>query len=369
MAGEGSCGGHEAEAKRETGCTAGPRSPARRAQATLHRWRGERSTNLAFRAALVLLLFVAVVLMFWFDRDGLRDNVDDDISLIDVIYFSMVTVTTVGYGDIVPVSDQARLVDAILVTPIRLFIWLIFLGTAYQLVLQRLIEDIRMRIMQSRLEGHVVVCGFGHGGRSAAAEMVSRGLRRDHVLVIDPSRTVLEEAAEAGYVGLLGDATHEEVLERAMTGAAQAVLVCTGRDDTTVLIVLTVRNLYPDVRIVAMVQEQENEKLVRQSGASATVMPSKIGGILMADSLTTSNLAAYVLDLITAGGRVTLVEREALPQDIGRTPREVPGGLVVRILRKDRIIGFWEPDVRVQTGDRLIVIQPEPGADGVEPAG
>jgi len=91
------------------------------------------------------------------------------------------------------------------------------------------------------------------------------------------------------------------------------VLVCTRRDDTTVLIVLTVRNLYSDVRIVAMVQEQENEKLVRQRSTSATVMPSKVGGILLADSLTTSNLAAYVLDLITAGGRVSLIERDAVP--------------------------------------------------------
>ena len=94
-------------------------------------------------------LFLIVIAVFWFDRDGLRDHADGSISFTDVVYFTMVSVTTVGYGDIVPVTRQARLVDAMLVTPIRLFIWLIFIGTAHQLVLQRLIEEFRMRRLQA----------------------------------------------------------------------------------------------------------------------------------------------------------------------------------------------------------------------------
>jgi voltage-gated potassium channel len=65
-----------------------------------------------------------------------------------------------------------------------------------------------------------------------------------------------------------------------------------------------------------------------------------------------------VLDLITADGRVTLVERDAAPEDVGRTPRDVPGGLVVRVLRGDKALGFWEPDIRIELGDRLVVIRP-----------
>ena len=76
--------------------------------------------TLLLRAGLVLLLVGAVFVVFLIDQEGLRDNIDGDVSLSDVFYFTMVTITTVGYGDIVPVSDQARLIDAFFVTPVRI---------------------------------------------------------------------------------------------------------------------------------------------------------------------------------------------------------------------------------------------------------
>src|SRR5690606_31073775 len=89
--------------------------------------------DLVWRVALVFGLIALVLLIHWIGRDGLKDTLDNNISFVDVLYFTTVTVTTVGYGDIVPVSPEARLFEAILVTPIRLFVWLIFLGTAYNL--------------------------------------------------------------------------------------------------------------------------------------------------------------------------------------------------------------------------------------------
>jgi voltage-gated potassium channel len=327
---------------------------------------GERSVrrSLARRAIIVFAMFLAVVLLFWFDRDGLRDNADDHISFVDVVYFSVVTVTTVGYGDIVPVTHRARLIDAALVTPIRLFIWLIFLGTAYQLVLQRLIEDLRMRVLQSKLQNHVIICGFGHAGRCAAAELIARGCEKREILVVDMIQSRLEDAAEHGYVGLLGDATQEETLRRAMVHTARALLVCTDRDDTNVLIVLTARHLAAHVRIVARVEEAENEKILRQSGANAAVLPSRVGGILMADSLETSAVASVVMDLISAGGGVTLHERDARAEENGRLPSEIAGELVVRTIRDGRALAFWEVEARIRPGDRLVVISPvTPEAD------
>jgi voltage-gated potassium channel len=320
---------------------------------------GERSVRrtLVLRSCVVLFLFVLVIAVFWLDRDGLRDNADDSISFVDVVYFTMVSVTTVGYGDIVPVTPQARLVDALFVTPIRLFIWLIFIGTAYQLVLQRLIEEFRMRRLQARLQGHVVLVGYGHSGRCAAAELVARGFDKEHILIVDIDQARLEDAAEHGYIGILGDASREETLRQTLLDNARALLVCTDRDDTNVLITLTARNLSPKVRIVARVEEAENDKLVRQSGANSTVLPSRVGGILMADSVESSHMAAYVMDLISAGGQVTLVEREPHPEEIGRRPIESQS-LIVRVVRNQEPHSIWDVDVRIQPGDKLIVMHP-----------
>lgn len=315
---------------------------------------------LLFRASLVLVLFVLVFLFFYLDRDGLVDNKDREVSLLDVVYFTMVTVTTVGYGDIVPVSDRARFIDAILVTPIRLFIFFIFLGTAYQMVIQRVIEDFRMRRLQQRLRDHVVICGFGSTGRTAAEELVSKGQRPETIIVIDPSEEALAAAAEAGHVGLKGDATRDRTVEDACVGTAKAVIVSAGRDDTNVLITLTVRNLNAKVRIIATVGEEENAKLLRQSGADTTVSPAKLGGYILADAVFSGRAAECLCDLMSEAGRLRMVERVPTPDEIGRQSREIEGEVVLRIYRGERQIEFWDKndECAIREGDRLVVVQP-----------
>jgi len=317
---------------------------------------------LQVRAGVVVGAFLLVVAVFWWDREGLRDNYDEQMSFIDVIYFTTVSVTTIGYGDIVPVSPRARLIDSLVVTPIRLFIWAIFFGTAYQLVVQRWIEDFRMRRLQARLEQHVILCGYGHAGRCAAAELVARGLAPRQILIIDAGRDNIELAAEHGYIGILGDATHEDVLRESMLPRARALFVCTDRDDTNVLIVLTARHLSSTVRIVARVEEAENEKLLKQSGANATVMPSRVGGILMADSVDSSALTACVMDLISADGEIMLLERAPLPQEIGQSPTQIGAALIVRVMRNGEALGFARPDLRIEPGDKLVIVAPAPAA-------
>jgi voltage-gated potassium channel len=269
----------------------------------------------------------------------------------------MVTVTTVGYGDIVPVTRTARLVDAVLVTPIRLVIWLVFLGTTYQLVLQRLVEDLRMRRLQAKLADHVVVCGFTHSGACVAHELVVRGMDKHQILIVDHDRTELEAAAEQGFIGILGDATREETLREAMLATARALFVCTERDDTNVLIVLTARQLAPNIRVIARVEEAENEKLLRQSGANATILPSRVGGILMAGAIENSALSNYVMDLISATGRIVLVERDARAEELGRMPRDLENTLIVAVIRDGRELGIDDAQAELRAGDKVLAIR------------
>src|SRR3546814_9167614 len=95
-------------------------------------------------------------------RDSLYDGVDGEISFIDILYFTTVTITTVGYGDIVPVTPTTRLFEAIIVTPIRIFVWLIFLGTAYHFVIRNTYDRWRMARIQKTLQNHIVVRSEEH---------------------------------------------------------------------------------------------------------------------------------------------------------------------------------------------------------------
>jgi voltage-gated potassium channel len=309
------------------------------------------------RAGVVTLLVAAVFAVFLLDRSGLQDNIDGHVSVSDVLYFTMITITTVGYGDIVPVSDQARLIDAFFVTPVRIFVWLVFLGTAYQLIIQRLIEEWRMTRLQNELRDHVVLCGFGHSGSIAAAELLLRGWQPDRIVVIDTDEVEVRHAAERGLIGLHGDASSEELLKVAAVERAQSVIVSVGRDDTTVLIVLTIRELAKRVRIVARVGEQENVKLVRASGADVIVSPPRFGGYLMADAVKSSSTVEFIAEALTFHGMYQLHEREPSPAEIGRATRELAGSLVVEIRRGGRRIGCWQdPALVIESGDRLLVI-------------
>src|SRR5690606_30052935 len=93
--------------------------------------------DLGLRLGAAMLLVFVVVLLHWFQRDGLVDHADGHVSFLDVVYFTMISVTTTGFGDITPVSNGARLVEAIVVTPIRIAVLFIFVGAAYNFVIKR----------------------------------------------------------------------------------------------------------------------------------------------------------------------------------------------------------------------------------------
>jgi voltage-gated potassium channel len=316
--------------------------------------------TLAMRGMLVVGLLLFVMLVFWLDRDQLRDSLDGEVSLVDVVYFTFVTVTTVGYGDIVPIGDRARLIDALLVTPIRILVLFVFLGTAYEFVFQRIIEDMRMNALHDSLKDHVIICGFGSAGRTAAREMVAKGYRKDRIVIIDMRPERLEDAAQAGYVGLRGDATRDLVMREARVELAKAVLVCVSRDDTTVLVTLTARSINQRMRIVAEVRDEENLALVRKAGADQVVSPSKLAGFLIADAVESRYMMRFITDILTErGGKIKIAERKALPDEVGQAISQVRGRLLVAIERGGKIYGFWDhPDELIRGEDLVFAIEP-----------
>jgi voltage-gated potassium channel len=310
------------------------------------------------RLGLAMGLVALVVIIHWFDRDGLVDHHDGQVSLLDVIYFTMISITTTGFGDIAPISDRARLIEAVIVTPIRFAVLFIFVGAAYDFVIRRGWEKWRMKRIQERLTDHVVVLGFGISGAEAVNELIERGTDPSCIVVMDTSEDRLAEAEALGCNVIAADATRDESLVAVRVETARTVLVSAGRDDSSILIVLTVRHLAPKVPISVVVRAEDNELLARQAGADNVINPVRFTGLLLAGSAQGSHVADYLVDLASVGGRVQLVERTILPSEVGKTIDQLAsGGRGLRVYRGEQEIGFWEAGP-LQGGDVVVEVLP-----------
>ncbi len=321
--------------------------------------------SIGWRILFTLGLVAIAVTVHWFERDGLRDVVDGHISFTDVVYFTMISITTTGYGDIAPVSTQARMFDALIVTPIRVFVVLIFLGTAYSFVLKRTWDKWRMAIIQANLRDHLIIAGFGEAGSQAVDELIARGSAPSRIVVIDCESEPLERAQALGCSVLQGDATRDKTLQAVRIERASAMIVSAGRDDTSILVTLTARHLAPKLCISVGVRNTDNELLARQAGATSVINPVSFAGLLLAGSAEGPHIVDYIADLASMEGRVRLAERKVLPEECGKPLSAITRGLGVRVYRDDLPHGFWEEEAKsLRPGDTIVEILPTRQKEG-----
>nr|WP_317893986.1 potassium channel family protein [uncultured Sphingomonas sp.] len=314
---------------------------------------------LSWRALLAFALIGIALAVHWFDRDGLRQSSGAPVTFADILYFTMITVTTVGYGDIVPVTQQARLFDTFVVTPIRLFVWLIFLGTAYDFLLKNVWQRWRMSVIQKQLSQHFVIAGFGNSGSEAASELIRRGAHPDTIVVIDENPAALRSAEALDVAVMEGNATRDAALQAVRVATASAMIVAAGRDDTSILIVLTARRIAPTLPISVVIRSQDNEAIARQAGANTVINPASFAGLLLAGSTHGAHLADYMADLAATHGRVALRERKVTDAEVGMALHAITTGLGHRIYRGDAMFSFWEREAeRLEAGDVILEVVP-----------
>jgi voltage-gated potassium channel len=315
--------------------------------------------DVMLRLSLAFFLIFLVIIIHWFDREGLKDSHDGVISFLDVVYFTMISVTTTGFGDIAPVSDRSRFIEAIIVTPVRIAVIFIFVGTAYNFVIKRSWEKWRMKQIQQKLSGHIICLGFGVSGSQAVQELIKRGNDPESIVVVDCSEEQLAFAEEIGCNILCGDATRDETLNAVRIRQAASVIVSAGRDDASILMVLTVRHLSPDVPISVVIRADDNELLARQAGATTVINPVSFTGLLLASSCHGEHISEYLSDLASIGGQVIIDERPVAASEIGTRLRDLPDGVGVRVYRDGKHYGFWEAEAqKLQAGDMIVRIMP-----------
>lgn len=314
--------------------------------------------QLGTRLLLAFGLLAVTVLIVWLDRDGYGDNVDGEVDLLDAIYYTTVTLSTTGYGDIAPITPTARLINAFVITPLRIGFLVLLIGTTLEVLASQGREMFRAARWRKHMQQHVVVIGYGTKGRSAVDTLVINGTPRESIIVVDPSQVGQEEAHADGLAVVTGDATRREVLRRARVDQAQQVVITANRDDTTVLATLTVRQLNPDAYIVAAVREQDNVPLVRQSGADSVITSSDAVGRLLGLASYSPNLGAVMEDLLTQGEGLEVAQRDLLVSEVGKAPQSLPDQ-VIAVVRDEKVYRYFDPVVTLLArGDQLIVVRP-----------
>ena len=322
-------------------------------------------------------ILIGTVALVWFDRKGYRDGNDPPyfaVDLVDAIYYTTVTLSTTGYGDIAPVSVEARLVNAFVITPARIAFLVLLIGTTLEVLASQGREMFRVDRWRKSMQDHVVVIGYGTKGRSAVETLANNGYSRDKIVIVDPGAVALQDAQIDEVAMVTGDATRREVLRRAGVETATQVIITTDRDDTNVLAALTVRQLNPDAWIVAAVREQENVPLMKQSGADSVITSSDAVGRLLGLSSLSPKLGSVMEDLLTYGEGLEVAERDLLVAEVGKPPQSLPDQ-VIAVVRDEQVYRYFDPVVsQLARGDRLIVVRParelpwapRPGTHGEE---
>ena len=285
------------------------------------------------------------------------------MSWLDALYQTVITVSTVGYGDMAPPAMKPFTIILIGVGTLTLAIMIsIVTGAFIELSLNQIIGRRKMENKIRNLRDHIILCGFGRFGRTIASELHRKG--HDFV-IIETDETRSNNAIEHGYVAISADATEEESLTHARIGEAHSLLTTLGTDAANVYVTLTAKQMAPKVKVVAVAMdphERASDKL-KAAGADDVVSPYQLGGAWMAQVVTSPTVADF-MKIATGANPIDFYmdeQRIANTSSLsGRMLRETPirsefGVIVVAVRRGDgSLVTNPSPNLELGPGDVLV---------------
>jgi len=309
------------------------------------------------RLLYALAALFAAVLIVYLDREGYRDVREQPMGFLDCFYYATVSLSTTGYGDITPFTERARLVNVLVITPLRVAFLIVLIGTTVETLTEASRQTLKIQRWRKRVRNHTVVVGYGTKGRAAVAAMIGDGVAPGDIVVVDTDQLLLDRASAAGLVTVRGDANRADVLRLAGAQHAKAVVVATNSDPTSVLVTLTARELAPQATIIASVREGENRHLLLQSGADSVVVSSETAGRLLGLATSKPTVVEMIEDLLTPDAGLAIAEREIEGSEVGGSPRHLPD-IVLGVLRDGKLLRLDDERVdALEKSDRLLYVR------------
>ncbi len=281
----------------------------------------------------------------------------------DAVYMTVVTMTTVGYEEVRPLSPLGRFFN--------LFVMLAGVGLMFYILtvtVQTVVEDeilrvfVRRRRMRKKIDAikeHFILCGYGRVGREAAKAFHGEGV---DVVAVDVAEAAVELAVEDGLLAICRDATQNESLLQAGIARARGLIAATGSDSSNVLITLTAKAINPDLTLVARADAIETREKVRLAGADQVVTPYSIGGRRMALSAVrplTADFFDNIVDPSRNGPRIIEILVGEGSDFAGTTLAEFAAARQVQVLAVSKHDGHLlltpAAESVIEPGDRLVL--------------
>lgn len=276
---------------------------------------------------IALLLLVIGTVGYW---------IIEGWTLLDAFYMTVITLSTVGFGETHPLSETGRLFTSLLVIA---SVVLIVYGVEFIVSARQGGQYFRRRQMMrhiSKMRNHVIVCGYGRVGQSAVTSLID-GSREIVVIELDPEQATTLENRGLPYV--IGDATQDDILQQAGVQNARGLIVSMGNDSLNSFVVLSARALNEGLHIVVRSVDANNERKMLLAGANRVVSPYQIGGKHMANIMVRPQVTDF-FDVVTLDDGVELwVEELMIDADSSLVGKTV-----------------GEADIRRQTGVTVVAV-------------
>ena len=309
-----------------------------------------------------VLLLVSVLLV-----GVIGFSIIEDFTLFESFFMTIITISTVGFQEIHPLSEAGRLFTAFLIiSSLGIFGYAVTTVTRFIVdgIFRNYYKDNKVKKRINKLSNHVVLCGYGRNGRQAAIELTEND---ESFVIIENDEALVEKIREeTSLLYINGDATQEDVLTEARINKAKAMIITLPSDADNLFLVITVRQINPDLVIISRASDDKSDVKIKRAGANNVIMSDKIGGQSMAKLVTEPDVVEFLEYIMLQRKKdVSLEEiscknlsscfadRSIRDLDV----RNVSGANIIGLKRSDNsYLINPNPEIRLTQNDQLFVL-------------
>ncbi|MBI4647525.1 MAG: potassium channel protein [Bacteroidia bacterium] len=288
-------------------------------------------------------------------------------TFVEALYMTLITMATVGFGEVHPLSDAGRIFTSLLIIfSFGIFAYVITAFSRYVIdgAFRNYFIDNKVKKRISKLKGHVIVCGYGRNGNQAVVDLIEH---KEQVIIIEKEESISERLREeTDLLFIHGDATSDEVLGTAQIECAKALITTLPVDADNLFVVLTAHQMNPELKIISRASDESSDVKLKRAGANNVIMPDRIGGQRMAKLVAQPDIVEfldYLMLMPTREVRLEEVSCENIADYfVERTIRE----LDIRNVSGANIVGLRteagqyivnpSPDTKLSSNDKLFTI-------------